>query len=147
MLETNIGLYADERTITLTDADFVDGVYDLSKQVYHREGIYTTSAGSIAREDFDSENRGYAEITYAVAEGWKAVPKRQIFTRSIFVGTFDDVEIVPAGQLPVTFNFVYEEMVRSKKLLKPLCSRKGRWRLRCFLRSCRCTGRIYAEYR
>ena len=109
VLETNIGLYADERTITLTDADFVDGVYDLSKQVYHREGIYTTSAGSIAREDFDSENRGYAEITYAVAEGWKAVPKRQIFTRSIFVGTFDDVEIVPAGQLPVTFNFVYED--------------------------------------
>ena len=109
VLETNIGLYADERTITLTDADFVDGVWDLSKQVYHREGIYTTSAGSIAREDFDSENRGYAEITYAVAEGWKAVPKRQIFTRSIFVGTFDDVEIVPAGQLPVTFNFVYED--------------------------------------
>lgn len=109
VLETNIGLYADERTVTLTDADFVDGVYDLSKQAYHREGIYTVSAGSIAREDFDSENRGYGEITYAVAEGWKAVPKRQIFTRSIFIGTFDDVEIVPAGQLPVTFNFVYED--------------------------------------
>ena len=109
VLETSIGLYADERTVTLKEEDFVDGVYDLSKQAYQREGIYATSIGSISKEAFDSENKGYGEITYAVAEGWKAVPKNRSFSRSIFIGTFDDVEIVPAGQLPVTFNFVYED--------------------------------------
>ncbi len=110
VLATNIGNFVDEREVKFTEKDFVNGAYDPSVHAYTKEGIQITSAGQpIFINDFDEQNEANCQILYEVAGGWKAVRKSEIGFFSIYVGTFEDVEIIPAGQMPVTISFVYED--------------------------------------
>lgn len=115
VLETNIGNFVDEKEIKLTEKDFVKGKYDLSALTYKKEGIVVSSAAqAVSKSDFDEQHEATCQITYAVADGWKAVRKSEISFFSIYVGTFDDVKIVPEGQIPVTIRFVYEDGTLAK---------------------------------
>ena len=115
VLQTEIGLFSTRQEITLTSAEFVDGSADLMGYAYSREGMVVTSEAAVVRaEDFDSANYAYAEISYGVADGWMAVRKETpalyagaFRARAIYVGTIDDVEFVPVGQIPVSISFYY----------------------------------------
>ena len=110
-LTTNIGVFVDEATLTLTDADFVNGAYDPAALAYQREGLTFKGATQVLLSDVQASG-GSASVTlsYEVAPGYKAVLKNAsgMITMSTYTGTFDDVEIVPVGQAAVTVNFVLD---------------------------------------
>lgn len=107
-LTTNIGVFEEYESITINDSDFVDGEYDLSQHEYKKSGMELSSAPVIDQDDVQT----YYAMKYSVKEGYIArrVQKNEIslFARTIYVGTFDDVEIIPAGQMFVNIKAVYE---------------------------------------
>ena len=118
ILSTQFGRYHDEQEITLYDNDFVDGIYVLNPDeiAYQRDGLeVVTQALTITQDSFISnDNIAAATIDYKVAEGWKAVPNYDIsyYQRSIYIGTFEDVSIVPDDKtLVVKINFLNEQGV------------------------------------
>lgn len=67
------------------------------------------SAETLTKEDFDKDGKGYAEIHYKVADGWKIVDNRPSY-RTIYLGNLDEdnPDIVPEGDyftLKVKFSF------------------------------------------
>ena len=118
ILSTQFGQYRDEQEITLYDNDFVDGIYVLNPDeiAYQRDGLeVVTQALTITQDSFISnDNIAAATIDYKVAEGWKAVPNYDLsfYQRSIYIGTFEDVSIVPDDKtLVVKINFLNEQGV------------------------------------
>ena len=118
ILSTKFGRYHDEQEITLYDNDFVDGVYviDPDEIAYQRDGLeVVTQALTVTQDSFISNgNIAAATIDYKVEEGWKAVPNYDMsyYQRSIYIGTFDDVSIVPDDtKLVVKINFLNEQGV------------------------------------
>ena len=118
ILSTQFGRYHDEQEITLYDNDFIDGIYVLNPDeiAYQRDGLeVVTQALTITQDSFISnDNIAAATIDYKVAEGWKAVPNYDLsfYQRSIYIGTFEDVSIVPDDKtLVVKINFLNEQGV------------------------------------
>ncbi len=115
ILNTDIGSYLDEEEITLTDRNFVDGVYtaDLSKLAYDREGVeVVTDTLTITQDQFAENGSALASIDYQVAEGYKAVSASGIALMTIYIGTWDDVVIEPEeGNLVVKVNFLNEKYI------------------------------------
>ena len=118
ILSTQFGQYRDEQEITLYDNDFVDGIYVLNPDeiAYQKDGLeVVTQALTITQDSFISnDNIAAATIDYKVAEGWKAVPNYDLsfYQRSIYIGTFEDVSIVPDDKtLVVKINFLNEQGV------------------------------------
>ena len=118
ILSTKFGRYHDEQEITLYDNDFVDGVYviDPDEIAYQRDGLeVVTQALTVTQDSFISNgNIAAATIDYKVEDGWKAVPNYDMsyYQRSIYIGTFDDVSIVPDDtKLVVKINFLNEQGV------------------------------------
>ncbi|MCI6128391.1 MAG: doubled motif LPXTG anchor domain-containing protein [Enterocloster clostridioformis] len=118
ILSTKFGRYHDEQEITLYDNDFVDGVYviDPDEIAFQRDGLeVVTQALTVTQDSFISNgNIAAATIDYKVEDGWKAVPNYDMsyYQRSIYIGTFDDVSIVPDDtKLVVKINFLNEQGV------------------------------------
>ena len=115
ILNTDIGSYLDEEEITLTDRNFVDGVYtaDLSKLAYDREGVeVVTDTLTITQDQFAENGSALASIDYQVEEGYKAVSASGIALMTVYIGTWDDVVIEPEeDMLVVKVNFLNEEGV------------------------------------
>lgn len=112
ILETNIGNFREVQEIKLAEADLANGDYSVLAHAYSREGMEVSSKEQkITVESFNESHEASATITYKVSEGWKAVKKVKsgVSFFSVYVGTFDDVEIVPADQMPVRISFIYED--------------------------------------
>ena len=109
-LDTNKGSYHKaDAPVELTEADFKDGKIDVSKYEFKRTGMALVSAETLTKEDFDKDGKGYAEIHYKVADGWKIVDNRPSY-RTIYLGNLDEdnPDIVPEGDyftLKVKFSF------------------------------------------
>lgn len=109
-LDTNRGRYHRvDAPVELTEADFKDGKIDVSKYEFKRTGMVLVSAETLTKEDFDKDGKGYAEIHYKVADGWKIVDNRPSY-RTIYLGNLDEdnPDIVPEGDyftLKVKFSF------------------------------------------
>lgn len=109
-LDTNKGSYhRADAPVELTEADFKDGKIDVSKYEFKRTGMALVSAETLTKEDFDKDGKGYAEIHYKVADGWKIVDNRPSY-RTIYLGNLDEdnPDIVPEGDyftLKVKFSF------------------------------------------
>ena len=98
-LNTEYGAYHREDTLTLTEKDFTDGKYDLTKNQFVREGMIISANQNlvISKDDFAKddlsylgyENAVYFNINYEIAPGYKVV-KPRVLTRSIYIGTLDE---------------------------------------------------------
>ncbi len=117
ILDTGIGRFTKtSEAMEIKDSDFVDGVFDISSYAMSMEGFEVVKAYNVTEKTVAmyGDSPIYANIKYAVAEGYIAVTKTEKAAgnsgafRSVYQGNLDDVTIVPAGQLPITFNVVYE---------------------------------------
>ena len=115
MLTTSIGRFSTvSDPIQITEQDLTDGVFDISGYALSRDGLVVSKAYNLTKaalEQFGGETVT-ATIKYKVADGWIVIPKdeasQESSFRGVYVGSLDDVTIVPAGQLPITFQFLYE---------------------------------------
>ena len=101
-----------EETLTLTEADFADGVCDLSRFAYDAEQLTVTEADPLSQESFDETHEGGARIVYAVAGGWKLVPVGEAGSegtvlREVFQGSLSDYDFVPADLVRVNVEYKY----------------------------------------
>lgn len=107
-LSTNVGIFEEYESIKIKDSDFVDGKYDLSQHEYYKVGMELSSAPVVEQDDVQS----YYTIKYSVKKGYIARRIQNsdvgIFARTIYVGSFEDVEIVPIGEIPVSIKAVYD---------------------------------------
>ena len=99
-------------TLELTEADFEDGVCDLSSFVYDAEQLTVTEANPLSIEDFDENRQGGARIVYAVKDGWKVVRKGDAagegtLLRGVFQGALSDYEFVPANVIRINVAYKY----------------------------------------
>lgn len=99
-------------TLELTEADFEDGVCDLSRFVYDAEQLTVTEANPLSIEDFDENRQGGARIVYAVSSGWKVVRKEDAtgegsVLREVFSGKLSDYEFVPANVVRINVEHKY----------------------------------------
>lgn len=100
--------------VSLTGADFEDGVCDLNRFVYDAEQLTVTRAGTVRLEDFD-ENGVHlfgAQIVYAVSSGWRIVRKADAagegtVLREVFNGNLGDYEFVPADVVRIKLEYKY----------------------------------------
>ena len=115
------GWFADQSVPTTVPASaFVDGKLDTSAYAYRRAGIVLTESKAITLENA-AAGRGNAVLGYAVADGYRAVVKTGasgFATYSRYVGTFDDVTILPAGQVRVTVNVVKNDVPVQAPIVK-----------------------------
>lgn len=98
--------------ISLTEADFEDGVCDLSHFAYEAEQLTVTEAKPLSIQDFDSNRQGGARIVYAVKDGWKVVRKGDAagegtLLRGVFQGALSDYEFVPANVIRINVAYKY----------------------------------------
>ena len=115
MLTTSIGRFSTvSDPIQITEQDLTDGVFDISGYALSRDGLVVSKAYNLTKaalEQFGGETVT-ATIKYKVADGWIVIPNdeasQESSFRGVYVGSLDDVTIVPAGQLPITFQFLYE---------------------------------------
>lgn len=103
---------SEEEKIELTEADFQDGVCDLTRFAYDKEQFAVTEAAPLAIEDFDEGREGGAQITYTVNDGWKAVLTEDAVReggkhREVFNGQFSDYEFVPADVVRIKMGYKY----------------------------------------
>ena len=118
VLNTDIGTFADQNVaVALSEKDFAEGIYDAAALAYQRTGIQLVESARVSLDDFVN-GEAYVRLTYQVAEGYKAVRKSaaggasgMLRARAIYVGSFDDVEVVPVGQKAVRLTFVDEDGV------------------------------------
>ena len=103
--------------VALSEKDFAEGIYDAAALAYQRTGIQLVESARVSLDDFVN-GEAYVRLTYQVAEGYKAVRKSaaggasgMLRARAIYVGSFDDVEVVPVGQKAVRLTFVDEDGV------------------------------------
>ena len=111
LLNTNIGTFVDEDVeYTLSAEDFTDGAYDPSALAYSRTGMELAEAEPVTLESFQ-DGKANITLTYRVADGYMAVRKNagDVSTFAVFVGTLDDVTLVPVGSKVVLVNFVTDE--------------------------------------
>ena len=109
----NVSVQASE-DVSLTGADFEDGVCDLNRFVYDAEQLTVTSAGTVRLEDFN-ENGVHlfgARIVYAVSSGWRIVRKADAagegtVLREVFNGKLGDYEFVPADVVRIKLEYKY----------------------------------------
>lgn len=99
-------------TLELTEADFEDGVCDLSSFVYDAEQLTVTEANPLSIEDFDENRQGGARIVYAVKDGWKVVRKGDAagegsVLREVFSGKLSDYEFVPTDVIRIKVEYKY----------------------------------------
>lgn len=99
-------------TLELTEADFEDGVCDLSRFVYDAEQLTVTEANPLSIEDFDENRQGGARIVYAVSSGWKVVRKENAtgegsVLREVFSGKLSDYEFVPTDVIRIKVKYKY----------------------------------------
>ena len=115
MLTTSIGRFSTvSDPIQITEQDLTDGVFDISGYALSRDGLVVSKAYNLTKaalEQFGGETVT-ATIKYKVADGWIVIPNDEVSQessfRGVYVGSLDNVTIVPAGQLPITFQFLYE---------------------------------------
>ncbi|WP_199612706.1 InlB B-repeat-containing protein, partial [Blautia sp. OF03-15BH] len=115
MLTTSIGRFSTvSDPIQITEQDLTDGVFDISGYALSRDGLVVSKAYNLTKaalEQFGGETVT-ATIKYKVADGWIVIPNdeasQESSFRGVYVGSLDDITIVPAGQLPITFQFLYE---------------------------------------
>ena len=98
--------------ISLTEADFEDGVCDLSRFVYDAKQLTVTEANPLSIEDFDENRQGGARIVYVVSSGWKVVHKEDAtgegsMLREVFDGKLSDYEFVPADVIRINVEYKY----------------------------------------
>ena len=105
VVSTNLGSFRDEQTITINQDQL-----DLSVYAKSIEGLQVDSVDTVSTDEFNNETI-YKTISYSIKSGYKAVWKNEpaIMPFSIYVGTFDDIDIVPVGQIPVTVKVQYED--------------------------------------
>ncbi|MGM9911895.1 InlB B-repeat-containing protein [Floccifex sp.] len=105
VVSTNLGSFRDEQTITINQDQL-----DLSMYAKSIEGLQVDSVDTVSTDEFNNETI-YKTISYSIKSGYKAVWKNEpaIMPFSIYVGTFDDIDIVPVGQIPVTVKVQYED--------------------------------------
>ncbi len=89
------------QAVTLTDADFVDGLCDISRFALNDDRVTVTEAMPASLDTF-IDDQGDGWIIYAVSEGWKAeFPERsgakRARARGIFTGDLDNVIFTPAN--------------------------------------------------
>ena len=115
MLTTSIGRFSTvSDPIQITEQDLTDGVFDISGYALSRDGLVVSKAYNLTKaalEQFGGETVT-ATIKYKVADGWIVIPNdeasQESSFRGVYVGSLDDITIAPAGQLPITFRFLYE---------------------------------------
>ena len=115
MLTTSIGRFSTvSDPIQITEQDLTDGVFDISGYALSRDGLVVSKAYNLTKaalEQFGGETVT-ATIKYKVADGWIVIPNdeasQESSFRGVYIGSLDNVTIVPAGQLPITFQFLYE---------------------------------------
>lgn len=100
--------------VSLTGADFEDGVCDLNRFVYDAEQLTVTRAGTVRLEDFDENGIHLfgAQIVYAVSSGWRIVRKADAagegtVLREVFNGKVGDYEFVPANVVRIKLEYKY----------------------------------------
>ncbi|MDD7281153.1 MAG: InlB B-repeat-containing protein, partial [Erysipelotrichaceae bacterium] len=105
VVSTNLGSFRDEQTITINQNQL-----DLSMYAKSIEGLQVDSVDTVSTDEFNNETI-YKTISYSIKSGYKAVWKNEpaIMPFSIYVGTFDGIDIVPVGQIPVTVKVQYED--------------------------------------
>ena len=101
-----------EETIELTEADFEDGVCDISRFAYDAQQLTVTEADPLSLEVFDENQEGGARIVYSVSSGWKVVPVGEsgnegTVLRDVFQGELSDYEFVPADVIRVNVEYKY----------------------------------------
>ena len=115
MLTTSIGRFSTvSDPIQITEQDLTNGVFDISGYALSRDGLVVSKAYNLTKaalEQFGGETVT-ATIKYKVADGWIVIPNdeasQESSFRGVYIGSLDNVTIVPAGQLPITFQFLYE---------------------------------------
>ncbi|MCI5902340.1 MAG: InlB B-repeat-containing protein, partial [Blautia sp.] len=116
ILDCGLGRFTStSEEMQIKDSDFVNGVYDISGYALQTEGLEVTQIQEVNETTLKmyGDSPIYANIKYGVAYGYVAVlngeaPEVNSKLRSIYTGDLSDVTIRPAGQLPVTFSFIYE---------------------------------------
>lgn len=128
LLNTNIGTFVDEDVeYTLSAEDFTDGAYDPSALAYSRTGMELAEAEPVTLESFQ-DGKANITLTYRVADGYMAVRKNagDVSTFAVFVGTLDDVTLVPVGSKVVLVNFVTDEgLILQSSYSKELTAETG----------------------
>lgn len=109
----NVSVQASE-DISLTGADFEDGVCNLSRFAYDVEQLTVTKADAVRLEDFDGNgvHRYGAQIVYAVSSGWQVVRRadaegKETLLREVFCGKLEDYAFVPANVVRIKLSYKY----------------------------------------
>ena len=99
------------QTLTLTGADFVDGLCDLNQFAESGELLTVTEAEALSVDSFDENREGSARIVYRVKDGWKLARKdsanMRFKRRSVFQGVLGDYEFTPADVVRFRLNYKY----------------------------------------
>ena len=101
-----------EETLELTEADFEDGVCDLSRFAYDARQLTVTEAKPLPLEAFGESREGGARIVYAVADGWTMLPVDKAgnegsVLRDVFQGQLSDYIFVPASVIRLQVEYKY----------------------------------------
>lgn len=99
-------------TLELNEADFKDGICDLTRFVYDAKQLTVTEAKPLSVDDFNENHEGGARIVYAVNNGWKIARTRDTaeegtVLRDVFKGKLDDYTFIPADVIWVNLNYKY----------------------------------------
>lgn len=98
--------------VTLTEADFADGVCDLNRFAQSAEQLTVTEANPVSVDDFNENREGGARIVYAVKDGWKIVRREDTagqgtVLREVFQGALGDYEFVPTDVVRINVQYKY----------------------------------------
>ena len=107
----NVSVQAKE-DVSLTEADFVDGMCDISRFACEAEQLTVTRANPLSINSFTANREGGAQILYAVAPGWRVVRSGaaeadSVVLRDVFQGNLGDYEFVPVNSVTVNVNYKY----------------------------------------
>ncbi|MBP3540109.1 MAG: hypothetical protein J6J62_09725, partial [Oscillospiraceae bacterium] len=107
----NVSVQAKE-DVSLTEADFVDGMCDISRFACEAEQLTVTRANPLSINSFTANREGGAQILYAVAPGWRVVRSGaaeadSVVLRDVFQGSLDDYEFVPINSVTVNVKYKY----------------------------------------
>lgn len=102
-------------TLKLTEADFENGVCDLSRFAQNVEQLTVTEANPVSLADFDENgiHKFGARIVYAVSDGWRVVYTGNAAgngtpLRDVFQGSEDgSYEFVPANVVVLNMKYKY----------------------------------------
>lgn len=99
-----------QETLRLTEADFSDGVCDLTRYAADVPQLTVTEAKPLSIDAFGAKRECGARIVYAVSDGWRVVPastQQGIVLRDVFNGALTDYSFAPANIVKVNVTYLY----------------------------------------